>query len=82
MVPRRTQFNFWDMRRDLCPPVADMRINVRGPGRAAFRLSAQIDVSEGMAADLTFEVIIGDRCSIGALPFDALRRKGRTLVYP
>jgi len=83
MAPRRTQFNFWDMHRAICPPVGDMRINVRGPGRAGFKLTApQIDLSDGMAADMRLEVIIGDHCSNGVLPFDALRRKGRTLVYP
>jgi len=83
MAPRRTQFNFWDMRRAICPPVGDMRINVRGPGRAAFKLTApKVDLSNGMAADMALEVIIGNHCSIGGLPFDALRRKGRTLVYP
>jgi hypothetical protein len=82
MEPRRTQFDFWDKRRSICPPLNDMRITVRR-GRAAFELRAlAVDLTAGMPPELTLEVIIGDHCSIGALPFTALRRQGGALVYP
>ena len=83
MEPRRTQFDFWDKRRSICPPLNDMRITVRRRGRAAFEFRAlSVDLTAGMPPDLTLEVIIGDHCSIGALPFTALRRQGGALVYP
>jgi hypothetical protein len=52
-------------------------------GRAAFKLFApRVDVTTGMGPDLGFGVVIGNRCSTGALPLAALRPKGRALVYP
>jgi hypothetical protein len=83
MEPRRTQFDFWDKRRGICPPLNDMRITVRRRGRAAFEFRAPlVDLTAGMPEDLTLEVIIGNHCSIGGLPFTALRRQGGALVYP
>ena len=67
----------------VCPPVGDMRVGVSGPGRAVFKLYApRIDVPTETALDMTLQVVIGNRCSVGTLPFTALQQRGRALVYP
>jgi hypothetical protein len=85
MEPHPKRFKFWDMHRSatICPPLRDMRVRVSGPGRAAFKIYApRIDVATETVSDMTLEVVIGNRCSAGTLPFTALHRRGRTLVYP
>jgi len=83
MRPNRVLFDFWDKRRGICPPLADMQIYVRRTGRATFKLFApQADMPTDPTSDFGFGVAIGDRCSTGALPLTALRPRRRALVYP
>lgn len=85
MEPHPKRFKFWDMHRRgrICPPLGDMQVRVSGPGRAVFQLFApRIDVSTETALDMALQVVIGNRCSVGTLPFTALQQRGRTLVYP
>jgi hypothetical protein len=85
MEPRPRRFKFWDMHRSgrVCPPVGDMRVGVSGPGRAVFKLFApRIDLPTEIALDTALQVVIGNHCSVGTLPFKALQQRGRALVYP
>jgi hypothetical protein len=85
MEPHPNRFKFWDMHRagSVCPPVGDMRVGVSHPGRAVFKLFApHIDVATETVSDMTLQVVIGNRCSVGTLPFTALQQRGRTFVYP
>lgn len=79
-----TEFKFWDMHRTICPPLSDMRINVRRSGRATFRFFApQINLTPGVGPELRLGAIVGNRCSLGSLSLTSLQQKknGR-LVYP
>src|SRR5262249_60698682 len=77
-------FKFWNMRRPICPPLSDMRIQVSRRGRATFRFFApEIDLTGTGSPELKLGAIVGDRCSIGNLSLTSLqRKKNGQLVYP
>lgn len=78
----RRRYGFWDQRGMICPPLADLGLDLRRRGRANFllRTTKEVEIAAFERDELQIAFRVGDRCAGG--PLELERKRNGSLAFP